>query len=495
MTRHSPLSLLVDLGIQLEADAERDPVELHRRDRTFGREFEAEGLVGDVRIAVWLERVRPAASRDPGERTARALGLLTLALVVIGALSGAGTASALFTYDGSHPVNAVRVLAVFVVLQGLLVLSTGLLMLPEAWRRRVPGLAIVQDALSLLSPGRWQGLLRRVLPQAQRDGLDRALGLARAHGRLYGEVQRWTLLTASQGFGVAFHVGALASCLFLVTFTDLAFGWSTTLDVDVTGLHALTGWLALPWSGWLPDASPSLELVESTQYFRGLGHAGDPAVSAPWWRFLAAAMVTYGLIPRSVLLGFARWGRSTAVATAVRHTPGVVALLERFESELVETTAESAEPGTAQASVGGHAALPLPLDSECTLIAWSGLPLDAAAAARAAARVGLRAESILRGGEASLETDREVVRRAAAGEGAVAVLVKAWEPPVLEFVDFLGDLRGALGAGRPIVVLPVGVAGGEAAPPEPGDALQWQRRLDAAGDPWLSVLAISREEA
>jgi len=195
VTGRPSLARLIDLAVQLEADAERDPTELRRRDREIGRAIDAAGERGD-RVLAWLERMREG--EGPGARAQRAQGAVAVGLVGAGLLLGASAAAALFTYSGSHPVNVVRVLALFVGVQLLLLAGTALLSLPTAWRRRVPGLAALQDALALLSPGRWAGALRRLLPPAQRAGLERAAGLARAHRRLYGDVQRWLRSTRAR---------------------------------------------------------------------------------------------------------------------------------------------------------------------------------------------------------------------------------------------------------------------------------------------------------
>jgi hypothetical protein len=98
------------------------------------------------------------------------------------------------------------------------------------------------------------------------------------------------------------------------------------------------------------------------------------------------------------------------------------------------------------------------------------------------------------GGARSLADDREVIRRLAesGAETSVVVVVRAWEPPVLEFVDFVSDLRSALGEAVSIAIIPValGADGGPEAAPE-ADFSQWQRRLIALGDPWLSIRALA----
>ncbi len=497
--RWASLARLMDLAAQLEADARRDPSELFRRDRSIGRELAESGARDDA-LGAWLDRVRPGPG--DGFQFARAQRALALVLALLGLGAGAATASALFYYDGTHPVNAVRVLAVFVVLQAGLLLGTGILALPEGLRRRVPGLSALQDVLALLSPGRWQAGLVRLLPRARRDAVERALGLVRSQRALYAEVQKWAVLVASQGFAAAFNVGALAAGLLLVAFTDLAFGWSTTLEVDPGALHRVTRTLAMPWVGWLPGADPSAELIAATQYFRGRpDDAADPAIAADWWPFLLLCMLVYGLAPRAVTWGLALWRLEVASRRAAAHLPGLALLRDRLEHHLVETSAETPEPALPERGPGPATRGPaLPEQAPARLLNWSGFPLSDDEARRLVSeQLGLRVEGVIHvGGGRELAADAEAVRgMAETAEDVVAVvLVKAWEPPVLELLDFLGELRAALGASRPVAVLALGVdARGHPVPAEPSHALQWRRRLDTCGDPWLTLLGPAPEPA
>ena len=101
------------------------------------------------------------------------------------------------------------------------------------------------------------------------------------------------------------------------------------------------------------------------------------------------------------------------------------------------------------------------------------------------------------GANVSVEEDRRLAGQlgpAIDPEHAVAILVKAWEPPLMEFVDFARLLRHALGEGRSIVVLPVGIdTGSRLHPAEDGQMEIWRRKISQVGDPWLRVGSIEKE--
>ena len=75
----------------------------------------------------------------------------------------------------------------------------------------------------------------------------------------------------------------------------------------------------------------------------------------------------------------------------------------------------------------------------------------------------------------------------------VIILVKAWEPPMMEIVDFLHDLRRAIGSGVRILVVALQMASDHAAGDSEAEMTfeQWQHKLTTIGDPWLQVRPLT----
>jgi hypothetical protein len=490
---------LLEVAEQLRVDEPRADAELRKRDREIGRRTFGGRR---ERVLAWLEEVR--TDDDSSIAVAiRSRHLILTLLVGVGWLLGFAVSRVVYYYDGTRPVNTIEVLGVFVAAQLGLLALTAIAMLPAAVRRRLPLVRALQDGLVVLSPGRWQPAISRLLPQAQREAFRLALGRGRTHQKLFGDVQRWAVLLGSQSFGVAFHIGALCGCLYLVLFTDLAFGWSTTLDIGSEELHRVTQALSIPWVAWLSDAVPSISLIDATRYFR-LGGGSlpgapelesiDPGSLGGWWPFCVAAMATYGLLPRLAMWGLARYRLASAIGCAFDRLPGIADLVDRLDSPLVETVApigEKVGPVVHAGRVaGGHEVA----TRRCAIVNWAGLDVTDLALSSAIERdFGLGAVCVLAaGGAHTLAEDRSLLGKLALmGEDsdlAVVVGVRAWEPPILEFFDFVTALRTAVGDGAAIIVVPIalGNAGQPLSPLEP-DGEQWQRRVDSVGDPWLSA--------
>lgn len=108
------------------------------------------------------------------------------------------------------------------------------------------------------------------------------------------------LLTLQQLWLIA-GLGLLLGYLTLLLFTDLAFGWSSTL---VDEPQRVAGWMqivAAPWQWFWPSAVPSYELVEATRYARINPLANQVEWAGDWWRFLLASLLFYNLLPRLLI--------------------------------------------------------------------------------------------------------------------------------------------------------------------------------------------------
>jgi|GEM_PF-372267 len=504
MRQPGTLKNLVDLVTQLEHDQALPDAALRRRDRPIGKELSALANRPLAQLCAWQERIDEQQTPSVGSRVASALRVGTLVLLIVGLLLGWLTAAAVFYYNGTHPVNIINALAVFVGVQALLLLVTGVSLLPEKGLRFLPGMRSLREAFSLFSPGRLPRLFSRVLPAKYREATRSFLGTTSAHRALYGRVEKWLILRAGQGFGVAFNLGALAGCLYLVVFSDLAFGWSTTLQTDPSQLKALTDLLSWPWGGVIPQAQPSLELIEATRYFRFQAGAlpgivdSSPVILGEWWPFLFLCLLVYGLLPRILTLTFAASRLQRALSQTLLHLPGVPAIFDRLNFQWVETQAEQPER-----------ALETPLEA--------GLPSRFAGTVRGQSvvvidwgKTGLSAEGfgpwlqqdwgaalqtfMDAGGALTLDKDREALRAVAASPaGPVLLLVKSWEPPMAEFKDFLRDLRREVDSLRPIAVLPVGLGSSTLPlPPEPEMVAVWATVVKQLGDPWTFIAPLTQ---
>jgi len=504
----NPLSLaeLIDLELQLAADEEVDRKTLFERDGALGDQILAEHTEQvtpsrhDV-FRAWLEAVAPSKTAKVGERVVAVYRLAGWGLAAFGLLSGAGAAAGLLHYDGTQPVNVVHFLTVLVLVQILLLSLPLLHMLPRAWLRWAPGFGPLHELLRAF--GYRQAGLERLLAKLPGDHgrIPLALAHLRSWSTVYADVERWSLLVLTQRVGVFFNLGALATCVYLVAVTDLAFAWSTTLSFDPHTMTQLLRLMALPW-WWLPAAVPSQQLVEASRYFRQAAGSYDPVMLKDWWAFLVAALFTYGLLPRLLLWRISTWNAYRARARLPLDHGECEAVYERLMhgtrgwvgAGAAEEAGEVPAAERREQEGDEPEAAPIPAATEvegCLVVCWADVPLRAAdAGALIGRRFGWPVSAVHAIGGKDALGQHELVQslaRSRSSQDPVVVVAEAWEAPGKAVRRLLRDLRAAVGGKRPILLCLV--AGDRGAWTAPGDEDRriWRRVVRAMGDPYLRV--------
>lgn len=202
-------------------------------------------------------------------------------------------------YTGGHPVNIAVFLGVTVGIQWLLLCSAMLVTL-------VTGMRAASERLLFRwseNFGLWLASVTEHLPVQKRMKLRAKFTALRKLAGRNLELLRWPPWMALQVFGMAWNVGVLAALLIRVSFTEIAFGWESTLAQSQAGVHRLAQGFAVFWTWFVPGACPTLEQVEKSQFHYPLGiDALDRAATSSWWHWLVGVILIYGLLPRAALL-------------------------------------------------------------------------------------------------------------------------------------------------------------------------------------------------
>ncbi len=487
----------VAIGLALDERDGQPERDRRRLDREIGaRAVEGAGSDAFAILRAWLAEAPSETLRARIARVRRALSLAGWLWGGVGLFLGWSAAAALLRFE----VHAGRINIVLCL--GLLVLvpvALGLIGLAVfLWSNRSTANA---GRGGERASGGLRGWLfgrgtRALLPASLRADLEVLLGQLATLDRLAARTRRAMLFDWSQRAACGFATGALLASLVLVVFTDLAFGWSTTLDVDAATIHGLVSAWAAPWAALWPEAAPSFDLVETTRHFRVAStephvHFIDPIRYGGWWPFLIMSIAVYGLLPRMLLLAWAHRRTGLESARAIARMPGVERLIERLTTPLVESQAIEAEGAVGQAASIGVPVVALEEwrrtggAGELLAIAWAESIEDDALIDR----VGGDARAVRvrdAGGRRSLADDAQRIAEAREGAEAVVLCVRAYEPPVLEVLDFLQDLRSAIGETGALAVWLLGGDGGARE--------TWSRKLVGLADPGLVVVVDERAE-
>jgi hypothetical protein len=471
-SEHWSVADILDFESLLALDDKLDAETLAARDRSLFEKFPAEQREAAARdrrrmFHLWLDaRRREADGNLPGRHFAAAWHLL-LALAALGGIAvGLSAATGLLQYRGDEPVNVALFLGWTVGFQFVL-LALGLLALVSA---RIPGFSegfhplqrVVAWAITAIA-----GSVRR-LPGEQRRSLQTAAAQLARHREIYGSVAMWPAAITLQVFGVCFNIGVLTALLAHVAFTDVAFGWQSTLRTSPAEAFEIVRIIALPWSGWLPHPHPSLEEIVGSRfsYSEGVRPLSRAALAA-WWPFLCYAGLFYGLLLRSTLLLASMLGLQRAVRSVAFDDHRANALRRRLTGPLVHA-------GTASGPAASGAAPDLPkiaLRENCVVLLAHELRIPESEARASVERlIGWRVTAVR---EARIDHPSANLALFAelAGFDSAVVVVQAHRPPIAAIASFFGKIMAAA-PGIEIVILLAGAAG---ASPESAEIENWRR--------------------
>jgi hypothetical protein len=474
----------IDIPLWLEQDRAADLQHRLQRDRRLGLEIRTRHPLRRVRS--WWRMLNDRPRPEIGQRLHRARILVSLTLALAGLLVGAGLTLAVFRYEGDYPVNVVAALALLAGLPFVMVIAT-LLLLPG----RIPGLRGLQDALAAINVGNLATALFNRIAESSAAGRFH-LGWPAARSGAAAHFARWQLLAWSQWFGVCYSTGALLMAFLLVVFTDLAFGWSTTLNVSAGQAQQIAGLIAAPWAAWLPSAVPDTTLIAESRFFRLEGIPRDqipPGRLTGWWPFVLMSLIVYGLAPRALLLILARWRLTAATRALLLDDTGVRALLDRMDSAVLESAANGGDAMPEAEGAGSDGGNRLRLADRARVLVWNRALQDDGLEQWLAQRMGTGITQRLQAGADSIAADQAAIDALDPNDRTMLlVLTKAWEPPMLDFTDFLSRLRERLGSDASIVVVPVGIDGGA---PDAESTKTWRLALSKHRDSGVYVQELA----
>jgi hypothetical protein len=290
----------------------------------------------------------------------------------------------------------------------------------------------------------------------------------------------WQFTAFAQVFSVGFFVAALATVILTIAVSDVAFGWSTTLQLEPDTVNRWVQAIALPWSAWLPAAVPDYALVATSQFYRletdvlstRAARLGD------WWPFVVMTVTVWGLLPRVVLLLLAAIKVGRGEKRMLIEHPLVTALLDRMQSDrLPIPVGDPADPRPVPRGASPGAVRPA--IAEGTLaINWNGAsrsPPD-----------GSISLSILQ----SQNDLRDQIRQAGGPFNRVVIYTKAWEPPILEFADFVELVRTEVGPAPPVAIVPLPL---DVSQPSARDHAVWHDAILRLNDPHTYVADVDTD--
>jgi hypothetical protein len=512
---------IIDLEYFIHKDADHESggnqVYLHERDRNiFLSSVLPEAQQDETPdrqfvIKTWLNRRRDAENVKttvlPGEAFESLYSSFRLIFLVIGLVIGGASGLSFLTYTGNSPVNVFVYLSIFVVSQLLLLLF---LLVLSMYRLSRGSYLSSSPLYSLISRFMFRMLLSAKKQVAQKLSADKrlqaefTLGAIASKTRTYGFLFFLPVFILTQLFAVGFNLGLLVATLFRVVTADIAFGWQSTIQLGPTAVHSLVQKIAMPWS-WAvhgDTAFPSLAQIEGSRIIlkEGIYHLSTPDLVS-WWPFLCFAVLVYGLLPRLLLffaavtvqrrhLGSLDFRQGAYEQLLLRMTTPLVTIRGRAvdnvrekEKQAVPIHLAHVDSTSAGRIMGKNLMVMIPdeIYDSCTREeVESVVNRGAAYAIREIVRINQdyaedrQMLAALRNREGMTETD-------------ILIIQEAWQPPIMEYIDFIKQLRKAVGAGTCIRVGLIGKPRPETifTPVKDENRKIWAQKITALGDPCI----------
>ncbi len=467
--RRSNITLPLLLQRQIELDEHKDLNELIKREREIGKKNK--GLSKKKQLFNWLDSL---ASEDLVNYQAKLLKgnfLIKLFLSFAGFMSGAFTIYGLSNYREKIPTNLILLLGLFFLFQ---LISVLFFFFASNYS--------LSSLLTKVTPESWKGLLNK-------------------NNAVFAHLKKKFSIYLSQVFSIAFFTGAIFTFLTLVVVTDLAFSWSSSLDITSKKVHSITSTISTPWQSVVTNAVPSEQLVKNSRYYKLQDKLEkfEAKIYGYWWPFVAMCLLVYGLIPRLITYIYSLLSLNKTITKTCLVIPGIEDVLDRMNSKVVSlsstkgssrqietldksTETRHTEQNTEQRKEGLKFEQ-LALKENTEVLIWS----EATGSNFFEAHSELITKYHTIGSQRSTAQDKEVINELNK-QNNILILTKSWEPPKAEFTDFLILLRQHLGNTKVISVLPIALANKEGKK-EIKDihAQAWSLALAKLNDSWIRL--------
>ncbi len=425
--------------------------------RSFGLSYSGLQNKHIKQLTTWIESRYDTLSHPLlSETFATYLYGLTFVLVILGFLVGFFSGIALLSYNGTSPVNVVYFMAMVIALP----LFTMLLSLFSMLKAQQ-----TQSVLVHLSPAYWMEKILLLLPHRFQFDIE---GL-----HINPLLSNWLVIKRSQFIALFFSIGLGLSLLMMVATKDIAFAWSTTLQITPTDFHSFLLMVSTPWSGWLPSAVPSLELIEQSHYFRLGDRLGEEMIKnasslGEWWKFLVCATLFYAIFLRFLVYLLASFGFHKALEKSMLSMDGVRQLLRDINEPIISTNAE-VRTEKQEIDISGHLQIALDMGNTYTIVQGWAMPEMTIKVLNDS--LCITASFVYEvGGSNSLKEDSLVISKS---KGTVLLYVKAWEPPTMDFIDYLEELVETVAK---VIVTPIGTEENHYVTTEKS-MKEWERKL------------------
>jgi len=405
--------------------------------RDFGLSLTSKENSSMQKLLKWQERItlicqKPFLSDKIGEYLYQITFVFILVAFVIGIISG----SLLLSYNGKEPVNIIYFMAMVVAVP---LFTMGISFFSMIQSKKLEAILVH------LSAGYWMEKLLKFI--SKKEPID--LKVLKINPLLFN----WLVIQRSQLIALVFSMGLFFSLIAIVATQDIAFAWSSTLKIDTEAFYSFINIVSFPWREFIPSAVPSLELIEQSHYFR-LGDKLNTEMIAnasslgQWWKFLAMCTLFYAIFLRFIAYFIAKKGFQKALYNSFFALEGTRELLLDMQEAIVSSHSQKSEKKFIPSDVESMEVIENLENIYDMVQGWSLLTPQLTEINKF-----MQIESSLVygvGGGNTLSQDTAIIKKSS---GKVLLYVKSWEPPTMDFMDYVEELLPFV---EVLIIYPIG---------------------------------------
>jgi hypothetical protein len=222
----------------------------------------------------------------------------------------------------------------------------------------------------------------------------------------------------------------------MVTTTDIAFAWSTTLNITTKEFYDIILILSYPWNSFI--SSISLELISESHYFRLGGTVNkemilNASILGEWWKFLLLSTLFYSIFLRTIIIIIINRVFSVRVTKEILLIDGIDDILKEIQSPIITTASQHNEMEFIQSDKKVNTNKKK--SNYNFILGWA---MSSKEIGYFNKKLSISSQNIFEvAGNNSLEDDAKVISLV---DDNILLYLKSWEPPTMDLVDFLDDL-------------------------------------------------------
>jgi len=396
-----------------------------RREKALSHKDELEATKGNfiksiLRYKSWNDKRYTKFSSNAMSHLQNITLILSLVAIVVGFATGVG----LLSYSGKEPINVIYFMFVSIFLP----LLSSIFVLVSLFSSSTNSLLVK------LSPAFWLEKIVSKFLDKHKQGYEIDKSVYK-----YLVIQRGVLLS------ILFYIAMLLALLMVVTTQDIAFAWSTTLNISSVEFAKVIHFISQPWKDIAPYAVPSQELIEASRLFRlGAKLSSDMIQHAStlgeWWKFLAFGVLFYAIFLRFLLYILSSWRLQKAIKNSLQNNKVLKNIVEDIHTPIISTTAQEQEVVKDRTIKVTKPTIDTNTDVEDSIVFGWDISQDILDEVSKKYSITYKQSHIV-GSVDSLDMDSEILSTI---DSSLILIVKAWEPPVGDLWDFLEEIPSSV---------------------------------------------------